>query len=337
MDSLLTKRSVSVGLFERSHWVFSPGKDSLLFLGPCLFVFLVQMALKLIGIRERPLTTEELLAYSVLINLPHVYATLFRTYFSQSEWSKRPRLLLLLPLFSFALLFFLFQWSELWALRFVAYYALYHHVRQQYGWMMITSKRAGPSREQVFLDGAMIYALCLIPLLYKHTLDNPSWFDAGDLIALPFTLYQVGHGLLLLLFVAYGAFELFQIAKGRPLNLGKYTILLSTGLAWYYALIWAPGPLAVLMLGLNHCLPYLYLVYTHEKKQSSSCFYHSSWGVLAFILLLILMSGAEEFLWAREKQWELAWGAVLFPLLYVPQLLHYILDGIIWRRGQVKS
>ncbi len=67
-------------------------------------------------------------------------------------------------------------------------------------------------------------------------------------------------------------------------------------------------------------------------------------GPLAFLATLWVLAYAEELLWDRgvwhergwlfgANVWDIASLKILFvPLLAVPQITHYILDGFIWRR-----
>jgi hypothetical protein len=68
----------------------------------------------------------------------------------------------------------------------------------------------------------------------------------------------------------------------------------------------------------------------------------SNW--LVFLATLWALAYVEELFWHRgvwhDKQWlfggDWDWGKLkmwLVPLLALPQLTHYVLDGFIWRRG----
>jgi hypothetical protein len=68
----------------------------------------------------------------------------------------------------------------------------------------------------------------------------------------------------------------------------------------------------------------------------------SNW--LVFLATLWALAYIEELFWHRgvwhEKQWlfggDWNWGGLkmwLVPLLALPQLTHYVLDGFIWRKS----
>ena len=98
-----------------------------------------------------------------------------------------------------------------------------------------------------------------------------------------------------------------------------------------------------------HGIPYMVLVYLYaraasrERESSSGTAARMlARGVVPFLATLWFIAYAEELLWDRidhEHSW-LFWSGVdlsgiavvLAPLLAVPQLSHYVLDGILWRR-----
>jgi len=95
-----------------------------------------------------------------------------------------------------------------------------------------------------------------------------------------------------------------------------------------------------------HGVPYFALIwfYAKARRESTGPFYRgfaSNWVV--FLATLWAFAYVEELFWNRgvwhERNWIFgsywdwsAWKVYLVPLLAVPQLTHYILDGFIWRR-----
>jgi hypothetical protein len=66
-------------------------------------------------------------------------------------------------------------------------------------------------------------------------------------------------------------------------------------------------------------------------------------GPALFLFLLWVLAYFEEMIWDRGvwhdrgwffgEGWEIAsWKIILVPLLALPQLTHYVLDGFVWRR-----
>jgi hypothetical protein len=95
-----------------------------------------------------------------------------------------------------------------------------------------------------------------------------------------------------------------------------------------------------------HGVPYFALIYVYARmrRESAGGVYRtlsSNW--LVFLATLWAIAYFEELFWHRgvwhERQrlfgadWE--WGQLktfLVPLLALPQVTHYVLDGFIWRR-----
>jgi len=95
-----------------------------------------------------------------------------------------------------------------------------------------------------------------------------------------------------------------------------------------------------------HGVPYLVLVYWYaslRREQAVGSYRIVARGPIAFLLTLWLMAYMEEMFWDRgvwhERGWLFGSGWNLeslklwfVPLLALPQLTHYVLDGFIWRR-----
>ena len=96
-----------------------------------------------------------------------------------------------------------------------------------------------------------------------------------------------------------------------------------------------------------HGVPYFALIYVYARmrRQTSGKVYKafsSNW--LIFLATLWALAFVEELFWHRgvwhEKQWlfggDWDWSRSLrtwlVPLLALPQVTHYVLDGFIWRR-----
>jgi hypothetical protein len=98
---------------------------------------------------------------------------------------------------------------------------------------------------------------------------------------------------------------------------------------------------------ISHGIPYIALIYIREIKQKDNeqlnqlSLFKSSLGIYLFIAVIIGFAFFEEFLWEilvwQEHlsfgfQLSLNWLQFVVPLLVIPQLTHYLLDGFIWRK-----
>src|SRR5258705_9723958 len=101
--------------------------------------------------------------WAILIDAPHVFGTLSRTYFDASEWKTRKRLLLGSLLFfvvgpALVLLGFGFTFFFVAAL-----WAYYHLVKQHYGFMVLYKKK---NNDLAPLDNALDRVFLLFPFNY---------------------------------------------------------------------------------------------------------------------------------------------------------------------------
>lgn len=305
----------------------------------------------------------------ILCDVAHVWSTLFRTYLDPVERQARRHLLVMVPAVGLALSVALFALGELAFWRALAYLAIFHFVRQQYGWVALYRDRAtlsahanpnAPSRFGLYervgrlIDTTAIYAATLWPLLYWHT-HVPrcfSWFFPGDIVALPPRLMPVATVVYAGALSAYAIRSLAQWVQGTP-NPGRDVVVVTTALAWYVGIVAFNSDYAFTVTNVfMHGIPYFAIVYGTTRARATSTLSTVATPTLAvrltrnlpvFFGFLWLVAFAEEMLWDRAVWHDHTWifgegwtiGAaklVVVPLLALPQLTHYILDGVIWRR-----
>src|SRR6266704_6066336 len=119
------------------RWIINAREDLVWFIGSVASSYLL-LVLYVAGIVPLiPMVA----AWAILIDAPHVFGTLSRTYFDTSEWNTRRRLMIGLLLFfvvgpAMVLLGFGFTFFFLAAL-----WAYYHLVKQHYGFMVLYKKK----------------------------------------------------------------------------------------------------------------------------------------------------------------------------------------------------
>src|ERR1051326_376623 len=177
---------------DNNGWLFSAPVDLSVFLGSALLSMLALW----IGARAGVLHSEApdwvWVPAVLFIDVAHVYSTGFRVYLDTAELKRRPWLYTLVPIIGFFIGVALYSKGELIFWRVLAYLAVFHFIRQQYGWVALYRARKG---EQDRLGGAIdmlaIYAATLYPLIYWHT-HLPRrfwWFLTADFLDIP-TLCQ---------------------------------------------------------------------------------------------------------------------------------------------------
>lgn len=332
---------MTAGVLERARTPALFGSfraDAAIFAGPALLAF------ALVALFPKQSDTPEWvwIAGVLLVDVAHVWSTLFRTYLDGAELRRRAMLYTLVPLGAYFAGFALYDVSALTFWRALAYLAVFHFVRQQYGWVALYRARAGETSWR-WLDMAAIYAATLYPLLWWHT-HLPrrfAWFVAGDFVALADVTRYAAPVYWLILAAYFGR----SIARGLP-NPGKDLVVLTTAVCWYGGIVVLDSDFAFTVTNVFiHGVPYLALVSQYQRAHGSPSSLASRvlrWGILPMLVIVAMLAFGEELLWDRtlwhERPWLFGtWSLAtlelwLVPLLAVPQIAHYVLDGFIWRR-----
>ncbi|MBX3017751.1 MAG: hypothetical protein KF767_07680, partial [Bdellovibrionaceae bacterium] len=288
----------------------------------------------------------------------HVYSTLYRTYFDGEEFRRNRKLLTLIPLGLFFAGVLLYAIHPLWFWRTLAYVAVFHFIRQQYGFLRLYAREENPTPLERHSATAVIYAATLYPLLYWHSRTDRDfhWFLAGDFwTAVPEGLAQAGFVVYLGVIALYLFTETRASLRRGGFNLPKNGIVFGTLLSWYLGIVHFNLDLVFTITNVvSHGIPYLALIWVYGARRrergelvGASHFVSRVIGIPAFFGLLLLFAYVEEGFWAgfvwREHLAAFPIFAelppltshealsLLVPLLALPQATHYVLDGFIWR------
>ncbi|MBN8530896.1 MAG: hypothetical protein J0L97_03410 [Alphaproteobacteria bacterium] len=341
-------------------WIHSPAVDGVFILGPSLAVTAALFAFPSLFSQQEGVPPWLWLLLIVGVDVTHVYTTLYRTYFDKVELAAHPLRYRLAPLIGWAAGVLLYRVDPLLFWRVLAYLAVFHFMRQQYGFFMIYRRADPPAPSwQLRLDKAVIYAATLYPLLYWHTHlpRHFDWFVAGDFLALPSWLEPPGKIIYLLLLATYAAKEIWRAKQGVAFNLPRNLLLLGTAGSWYAGIVLFNGDLAFTAANiLAHGIPYMALVWIHGRSAASHSRetprfidrFFSQRLLPIYVGIPLALAWAEEALWdgmiwrdhptlfrwfhALPKLADPAMLAWLVPLLALPQITHYLLDGFLWRR-----
>ena len=347
---------------RKSAWLFSRNVDLSVFVGSALFSFAALGVGAAAGVLHDETPGWAWVPAVILCDVAHVWSTVFRTYLDPAERSARPRLLTAVPVVGLAASVALLALGELTFWRTLAYIAIFHFVRQQYGWVSLYRARAGETtRAGKAVDSAAIYAATVWPLLHWHT-HLPrrfSWFVSGDIVALPSWLMPVATAFYVGALAAYALRSAIMWRRGTA-NPGKDVVVVTTALGWYVGIVAFDSDYAFSVTNVfMHGIPYFALVFVHTRAQrakhapaasrasgpaaSPNLAERLTRHVLVYLAFLWLIAFTEELVWDRaiwhERSWLFGepwsvggWKLILVPLLALPQLTHYVLDGFIWRR-----
>ena len=297
----------------------------------------------------------------LLVDVAHVHSTLYRTYFDGETFKHHRQMLISIPLFCLigsVLLYSIGGYMIFW--RVIAYIAVFHFIRQQYGFMRIYSRKEGNSVVDSDIDKLAIYSATIFPIIYWH-LSGPrnfDWFVSGDFFYFPsLWLFYIAGVIYVLGLVAYIVKEIMSVIKTSYFNWPKNMVVAGTYISWFFGIIYYNGDLAFTALNvISHGVPYMALIWIYGKKRTIGAganvsgfmkLIFSRYGILLFLLIIFGLAYLEEGLW-DALVWndhgsvfrpfyclphiaDSLWLSILVPLLILPQLTHYIIDGFIWK------
>ncbi len=340
----------------KTPWIYSPKFDLSAIIGPPVAITAVVLiwGSKLSQISQTPIWLWILLVLGV--DVAHVYSSLFRTYFDRDEFQKRRTLYTVVPVvcwLSGVLLYAMFGSTVFWSC--IAYFAIYHFVRQQYGFLMLY-RRGEPVGDLSYrIDQVAIYMATVYPLVYWHTYPrNFQWFSDFDVIHIPSVWPELICRAIYVLSI--GAFLVKEANRWRvtgSLNLGKCLLLIATAAAWGTGIILFNGDLPFTLINIiSHGIPYIALIWIYQYRKRANKAYAENRFLKFFqlkyiplyVVALFTFAYFEESIWDRAVWREHAnvFGGfyipasatmliLLVPLLTMPQVTHYVLDAFIWR------
>lgn len=291
----------------------------------------------------------------VFVDVAHVYSTLFKTYFVKGEVQKNKLLYLGIPAVSWILGIILFQFGSLTFWSVLALIAVFHFIRQQYGFMRIYA-RFEPNTWSKKIDEVAVYSATIYPMLYWFKTPRAfTWFVNNEFDWLKnfpdyTNLINIVYFAILIIWLVKTVFEVF---KTKDINIPKTALITGTFLSWYFGIVYFNNDLLFTFLNVvSHGIPYIALIYIREIHQKENNqlnrmqLFKSFSGIFLFVGILLGFAFVEEFLWETlvwNEHFSLnvmlseKWFQFLVPLLVVPQLTHYLLDGFIWRKPKKVS
>ncbi len=331
-------------------WLFTAPVDIAAFLGSAVVSLLLLAAGAWTGVLHDDTPEWAWVPFILLVDVAHVWATGFRVYFDRQELMRRPGLYFGAPVIGWILGVALYSEGETLFWRALAYLAVFHFVRQQYGWVMLYRARAlERGRLSYWIDASAIYLATLYPLVYWHT-HLPrrfAWFVEDDFAAIPEVVSQVAAPLYASAMAAYAVKAVVEARQGFW-RWGKHTVVVTTAVCWYVGIVAFNSDYAFTVTNVViHGVPYLVLIYWYVRRRQRDAGAYITRSPATTIVMVLgavwLCAYAEELVWDRavwqERSWLFGppwslerWRPWLVPLLAVPQGTHYILDGFIWKR-----
>ncbi len=252
------------------RWIINGREDLVWFIGSVLSSY----ALLLLYIRGLVPLVPMVALWAILIDAPHVFGTLSRTYFDRTERRNRARLLWGSLLFFAVGPVMVYLGAGLIFFFLAALWAYYHLVKQHYGFMVLYKKKNGDlapvdnALDRLFLFFAFNYpflafiaqdpeAMARVPQVLQSGVNGLTAFLlAGTII--------VG--------MVWAGRQIQRASIGLPLNVPKY-LLLAAAIPMHWIVLLTPMPhkpiAIVAILTIYHNLQYHRLIWFHNQKYTS--------------------------------------------------------------------
>ncbi|HVS83766.1 MAG TPA: hypothetical protein VHE60_18685 [Pyrinomonadaceae bacterium] len=252
------------------RWIINAREDLIWFVGSvassyALLILYITGLLPLIPM---------VVGWAILIDAPHVFGTLSRTYFDASEWKTRKRLLLGSLLFfvvgpTLVLLGFGFTFFFVAAL-----WAYYHLVKQHYGFTVLYKKK---NNDLAAIDNALDRLLLMFAFNYPFVQFIAS--DPSAMARVPPMLRSGVNSVAMLLLagtivlgIAWLGRQVQRALLGQSLNVPKY-LLLAAAIPMHWIVLLTPMPAKpiaiVAILTIYHNLQYHRLIWFHNQKYAT--------------------------------------------------------------------
>ena len=293
----------------------------------------------------------------LLVDVAHVYASLYRTYLDPEARRIHRKRLLWVPLLCAWLGFLLHLESPLLFWGVLAYVAIFHFIKQHLGFALLYVRAGDEAPFDRTLTRAAIWAGTAAPVVYwhAHLPTRFTWFVEGDLVTgLPRWLGEIALVAELPVLLAFLVRRVALWRRGRANAMVPWLVLVPA-LNWHLGIVAFDDDRVFTITNVfGHGVPYLALVWAAGGRDRVGTLVgrlgRPRRGPLAlaaaFYGLLVVLALGEETLWDRLVWHDhpqlfgdglTALGAMataaVVALLTVPQATHYVLDRYIWRVG----
>ena len=249
-------------------WLFSPAVDLAAFLGSAVIALALLSLGAGLGVVNSDSPEWVWITAILLIDVAHVYATGFRVYANREDFQDRKWLFLLTPVLAFLIGWAVYSEGTGGPMRFwriLAYMAVFHFVRQQYGWVALYRSKAGEqSPAGRWIDTAAIYLATVYPLVWwhSHLPRNFWWFLNEDFAKAPEVTAQILEPFYWTALALYFGRSLVRGLKQNEWNPGKDIVVGTTAVCWHIGIITFNSDFAFTVTNvIIHGVPYFVLVY----------------------------------------------------------------------------
>lgn len=295
----------------RGAFLFSPTLDAAAFLLPISLAILFTPTAWLVPKQQVPLWAHLILVVSN--DVAHVWATAFRVYLDRREFVRRAAFYTAAPIVAFVVAFTLHYFgsaTHFWTA--LAYYAMFHFVKQDFGLIALFVARSGirPTKQQMQREKITLYVGAGVPVLLWHG-SRPEafrWFSAGErfIFTTPEPLVPPLVFMYAATLLTYVANELWQWRRGAAINAGKLFVMSAAWVTWGVGVGFEHEVLSLAWINLFHGIPYMVMIGVYCRNRwaclpPSACsdqvlvFLTQRWQV--FVAALVGVAMLEDVLW----------------------------------------
>ena len=296
------------------RWIISKWTDLFLFFIPVWLVWIVFFS-DVTYFENASLPLWCWVVFILGIDVSHVWSSLFRTYLDKDEFQAQKRVLIWAPIIVFGLSIgaLFISVGVFW--RIMAYLAIFHFIKQQYGFVALYKARVKDRFNWFISDKLIIYIATIYPIVYWHFNSDSkfNWFVQNDFFQLPegamsdailHPVFNVLNYLYWGIILLWGIIQIRAKIKGENISNGKILWCLTTAVNWWFGIVYFNSDLVFSISNVvAHGIPYLGLIYYYKvqkdeivKQKTTPWFMKLKWvGVLISTVLLFAL--LEEYFW----------------------------------------
>lgn len=280
----------------------------------------------------------------ILVDGSHVYSTLLVSYNDKEIFQRLKWVMIGVPIALIVSSFALNMTGNGHIfMYFLAYLAMVHFIRQEFGWMKIATRLDPNSPVWLnWLDKTTSYCMTILPITwFIRESSGGFWYRSGDLFKVPDHWANLALNLFWPIVAIFLAANFWHSWKTKTINLSKYLVFVNTFFGWYMAKTQVSNTyLAVWLMIFHHGIPYYFIVFKTERvtqnigwlQRLGSFKYPALYVGFAAIFYLFLQSHCCNPVVSYLQSQGQAFIYFIAAIATMPQMTHFILDGFIWKR-----
>lgn len=328
-------------------WIFNKKID-------LTFIFFPMLGIPLFFLFFNELNNFTLIFFLIMIQLldvGHVYTTVWMTIFDKKELSSNKIRYILYPIL-IGIIFFLWIYLKIpffWS--FIAYFTIYHNIKQGYGIQRWYQKKHDRYCKE---SNYLFYLMTSLPVLIAHFRDNLNisfYTEKDDMIFkyigedfffagiqfdnLPIFFLYIIYFLIIAYFITT---EGVRFNKTNKLETTRFLYILAFSFMYGISFIYFKHIIHIASaIIISHALLYIYILYKKLPEMYPKKFNRKN---VLFFLVLTILAGSGLNYYIQENLIEVSYYylnksnilEIIFTLLYViPTICHFIWDASIWK------